>query len=140
MKDQVDALDSIGYPAATIHGGLSPKDRQKTYQKLQNGNLRLLFVAPERLFNSNLVDTLSQLPIQRFAIDEAHCISQWGHDFRPEYRQLSALREHFPQASFHAYTATATPHVRKDIAEQLHLKKPEVLVGTFDRPDRKSVV
>ena len=135
MKDQVDALDSIGYPAATIHGGLSPKDRRKTYQKLQNGNLRLLFVAPERLFNSNLVDTLSQLPIQRFAIDEAHCISQWGHDFRPEYRQLSALREHFPQASFHAYTATATPHVRKDIAEQLHLKKPEVLVGTFDRPN-----
>ena len=135
MKDQVDSLESIGYPAAAIHSGLSHNDRRRTYQKLRSGNLRLLFIAPERLFNSNLVETLSHLSIQRFAIDEAHCISQWGHDFRPEYRQLSALRDRFPQTSFHAYTATATPQVRKDIAEQLHLKNPEILVGTFDRPN-----
>ena len=110
-------------------------ERRKTYQRLRSGALRLLFIAPERLFNSNLIETLSHLQIQRFAIDEAHCISQWGHDFRPEYRQLSTLREHFPQASFHAYTATATPPVRSDIAEQLHLKNPEIFVGTFDRPN-----
>ena len=113
MKDQVDSLESIGYPAAAIHSGLSHNDRRRTYQKLRSGNLRLLFIAPERLFNSTLVETLSHLSIQRFAIDEAHCISQWGHDFRPEYRQLSALRDRFPQTSFHAYTATATPQVRR---------------------------
>lgn len=135
MKDQVDSLESIGYPAAAIHSGLSQNDRSKTYRRLRSGNLRLLFIAPERLFNSNLVETLSLLSIRRFAIDEAHCISQWGHDFRPEYRQLSTLRDRFPRASFHAYTATATPHVRKDIVEQLHLKNPDILIGTFDRPN-----
>ena len=135
MKDQVDSLEAIGYPAAAIHSGLSVNERRKTYQRLRSGVLRLLFIAPERLFNSNLIETISHLSIHRFAIDEAHCISQWGHDFRPEYRQLSTLRNHFPQASFHAYTATATPPVRKDIAEQLHLKNPKIFVGRFDRPN-----
>jgi ATP-dependent DNA helicase RecQ len=135
MKDQVDALEAIGYPAAAIHGGLSLLERRKIYDRLRAGELRLLFTAPERLFGSGLLDTLTTVGVRRFAIDEAHCISQWGHDFRPEYRQLATLRERFPQASMHAFTATATPRVREDIANQLALRNPETLVGIFDRPN-----
>jgi ATP-dependent DNA helicase RecQ len=135
MKDQVDALEAIGYPAAAIHGGLSLLERRKIYDRLRAGELRLLFTAPERLFGSGLLDTLTTVGVRRFAIDEAHCISQWGHDFRPEYRQLATLRERFPQASMHAFTATATPRVREDIANQLALRNPETLVGVFDRPN-----
>ncbi len=135
MKDQVDALEAIGYPAAALHSGLSPKERSAIFDRLRAGELRLLFSAPERLVNSGLLDTLAHVGVKRFAIDEAHCISHWGHDFRPEYRQLALLRERFPQASLHAFTATATPRVRDDIASQLGLRDPAVLVGTFDRPN-----
>jgi ATP-dependent DNA helicase RecQ len=135
MKDQVDALESIGYPAAAIHSGLEPDERRRIRDRLAAGDLRLLFTAPERLVNSGLLDLLAQVGVRRFSIDEAHCISQWGHDFRPEYRQLALLRERFPTASVHAFTATATPRVRDDIVSQLALKEPEVLVGTFDRPN-----
>jgi len=135
MKDQVDALEAIGYPAAALHGGLSLDERSAIRDRLLAGELRLLFTAPERLVNSSLLDTLARVGVKRFAIDEAHCISQWGHDFRPEYRQLAMLRERFPQATLHAFTATATPQVREDIAGQLGLRDPAVLVGTFDRPN-----
>ncbi len=135
MKDQVDALEAIGYPAAAIHGGLSLLERRQIYDRLRAGELRLLFTAPERLFGTGLLDSLAAVGVRRFAIDEAHCISQWGHDFRPEYRQLAALRERFPQASMHAFTATATPRVREDIVSQLQLRNPETLVGIFDRPN-----
>jgi ATP-dependent DNA helicase RecQ len=135
MKDQVDALEAIGYPAAALHSGLSPDERRQVRDRLAARELRLLFTAPERLVNSGLIDLLAEVGVRRFAIDEAHCISQWGHDFRPEYRQLALLRERFPAASIHAYTATATPRVRDDIVAQLHLRSPEVLVGTFDRPN-----
>ena len=135
MKDQVDALEAIGYPSAALHSGLSQEERSAIRDQLAAGELRLLFTAPERLVNSSLLDTLARVGVKRFAIDEAHCISQWGHDFRPEYRQLALLRERFPQASLHAYTATATPRVRDDIARQLNLREPAVLVGTFDRPN-----
>jgi len=135
MKDQVDALEAIGYPAAALHSGLSPEERSSILDRLRAGELRLLFSAPERLVNSGLLDTLARVGVKRFAIDEAHCISHWGHDFRPEYRQLALLRERFPQASLHAFTATATPRVRDDIASQLGLRDPAVLVGTFDRPN-----
>jgi len=135
MKDQVDALESIGYPAAAIHSGLDPDERRRIRDRLAAGELRLLFTAPERLVNSGLIDLLAQVGVRRFSIDEAHCISQWGHDFRPEYRQLALLRERFPTASVHAFTATATPRVREDIVGQLELRSPEVLVGTFDRPN-----
>jgi len=135
MKDQVDALESIGYPAAAIHSGLDPDERRRIRDRLAAGELRLLFTAPERLVNSGLIDLLAQVGVKRFSIDEAHCISQWGHDFRPEYRQLALLRERFPAASVHAFTATATPRVREDIVGQLQLRDPEVLVGTFDRPN-----
>ncbi len=135
MKDQVDSLEAIGYPAAALYAGLEQEERQRIRDRLMAGELRLLFAAPERLVNTGLLDLLAQVGVKRFAIDEAHCISHWGHDFRPEYRQLAMLRERFPAASFHAFTATATPRVRKDIAAQLHLRDPEVLVGTFDRPN-----
>jgi len=135
MKDQVDALEAIGYPAAALHSGLSQEERGAIRDRLVAGELRLLFTAPERLVNSGLLDTLARVGVKRFAIDEAHCISQWGHDFRPEYRQLALLRERFPKASLHAFTATATPRVRDDIAKQLSLRDPAVLVGVFDRPN-----
>jgi ATP-dependent DNA helicase RecQ len=135
MKDQVDALEAIGYPAAALHSGLSQEERGAIRDRLVAGELRLLFTAPERLVNSGLLDTLARVGVKRFAIDEAHCISQWGHDFRPEYRQLALLRERFPRASLHAFTATATPRVRDDIAKQLNLRDPATLVGTFDRPN-----
>ena len=135
MKDQVDSLEAIGYPAAALYAGMEQDERQHIRDRLVAGELRLLFAAPERLVNTGLLDLLARVGVKRFAIDEAHCISHWGHDFRPEYRQLAMLRERFPAASFHAFTATATPRVRKDIAAQLHLRDPEVLVGTFDRPN-----
>jgi ATP-dependent DNA helicase RecQ len=135
MKDQVDALEAIGYPAAALHSGMSPEERGRVRDRLAAGELRLLFSAPERLVNSGLLDVLARVGVKRFAIDEAHCISHWGHDFRPEYRQLALLRERFPQASLHAYTATATPRVRVDVASQLGLRDPAELIGTFDRPN-----
>jgi ATP-dependent DNA helicase RecQ len=135
MKDQVDALEAIGYPAAAIHGGMSQEERSQVRDRLAAGELRLLFTAPERLVNTGLLDVLAQVGVKRFAVDEAHCISQWGHDFRPEYRQLALLRDRFPSASIHPFTATATPQVRSDIARQLNLRDPVQLVGTFDRPN-----
>jgi len=135
MKDQVDALEAIGYPAAAIHGGMSQEERANVRDQLAAGELRLLFTAPERLVNTGLLDLLARVGVKRFAVDEAHCISHWGHDFRPEYRQLALLRDRFPTASIHAFTATATPRVRSDIARQLNLRDPVELVGTFDRPN-----
>ncbi|MFM7205501.1 MAG: DNA helicase RecQ [Planctomycetaceae bacterium] len=135
MKDQVDALEAIGYPAAALHGGMSQEERSRVRDQLAAGELRLLFAAPERLVNTGLLDLLARVGVKRFSIDEAHCISHWGHDFRPEYRQLELLRDRFPAASVHAFTATATPRVRDDIARQLHLRDPVQLVGTFDRPN-----
>ena len=135
MKDQVDALQTCGYPAAALHSGQTPDERREVERKLLAGRLRLLFVAPERLQGSYLTGLLSRVGVRAFAIDEAHCISHWGHDFRPEYRQLAQMRERFPDASLHAYTATATQRVRADIAGQLGLRDPLVLVGCFDRPN-----
>ncbi len=135
MKDQVDGLRTCGYPAACLHSGLSPDERREAETGLAEGKFRLLFLAPERLVTGWFLQSAGRMNIRRFAIDEAHCISHWGHDFRPEYRQLSVLRQRFPQASLHAFTATATPRVREDIAAQLGLRNPQVLVGCFDRPN-----
>jgi len=135
MKDQVDSLEAIGYPAAALHGALDSPERARIRDRLAAGELRLLFAAPERLVNTGLLDLLARVGVRRFAVDEAHCISQWGHDFRPEYRQLALLRERFPAAGIHAFTATATPRVREDIVAQLGLRDPALLVGTFDRPN-----
>ncbi|HXQ24568.1 MAG TPA: DNA helicase RecQ [Candidatus Acidoferrales bacterium] len=135
MKDQVDGLRECGYPAAALYSGMPADAVRDTENKLAAGTYRLAFVAPERLLTPRFLQLIERLQVRAFAIDEAHCISHWGHDFRPEYRQLAELKTRFPQASVHAYTATATERVRTDIVEQLRLKNPAVLVGTFDRPN-----
>jgi ATP-dependent DNA helicase RecQ len=133
MKDQVDSLQACGVAAVQIDSSLSPVERRAYEDDILQGAVRLVFVSPERLVNSDFYRLLQRIHVRTFAIDEAHCISHWGHDFRPEYRQLGRLREFFPDTSIHAYTATATERVRGDIARQLGLQKPEVLVGNFDR-------
>ncbi len=135
MKDQVDGLQSCGYPAAALFSGQSLEEQNGILDDLRAGHLRLLFVAPERLFSSRLLGALTTAGVGTFAIDEAHCISHWGHDFRPEYRRLATLRGVFPDAALHAFTATATERVRADILAQLDLRDPRVLVGDFDRPN-----
>src|SRR5205823_3005568 len=135
MKDQVDSLRACGVPATQIDSSQSPEERSAFEMDIIQGAVRLLFVSPERLVLTDFYRLLRQIQVRTFAIDEAHCISHWGHDFRPEYRQLNRLKELFPEASVHAYTATATERVRQDIIAQLGLKDPEVLVGNFDRPN-----
>ncbi len=135
MKDQVDGLLACGYPAAALHSGMDGREIWKTESEIRAGRYRLVFLAPERLLAPRFLALIEHLQVGAFAIDEAHCISQWGHDFRPEYRQLAELKERFPKASVHAYTATATERVRADIIEQLRLQDPAVLVGIFDRPN-----
>ena len=135
MKDQVDALTECGIPAAFINSSLSPEERQQVASRVRSGELKLLFAAPERLVQPRTIDFLHSVNVSFIAIDEAHCISNWGHDFRPEYRQLARLREAFPDVSLHAFTATATEQVRQDIIDQLHLHECRTLVGDFDRPN-----
>src|SRR5262252_9279951 len=135
MKDQVDGLRECGYPAAALYSGMSYDSVRTIEEQTAAGRYRLVFVAPERLLTTRFLRLIENLPGKAFAIDEAHCISQWGHDFRPEYRQLAQLKTRFPGASIHAYTATATERVRADIIDQLQLHDPAVLVGRFDRPN-----
>lgn len=137
MKDQVDGLVASGIAAASLNSTLSTEDKSRVVREIRQGKLRLLYVSPERLVQEGTIELLQQSNVRFFAIDEAHCISSWGHDFRPEYRQLSSLKEKFPATSVHAFTATATPRVRNDIAEQLHLQEAEKLVGSFYRSNLK---
>jgi ATP-dependent DNA helicase RecQ len=138
MKDQVDTLVGNGVPAACLHSGLSDEARAEVLAGIAAGRYRLLYVAPERLAGEGrhaLFSRIGRQSVQFVAIDEAHCISQWGHDFRPEYRQLAELRQRWPDVSLHAFTATATARVRRDIVTQLALREPIELVGSFDRPN-----
>jgi ATP-dependent DNA helicase RecQ len=135
MKDQVDGLQACGVPAVHFESSQTGVERFAHQQEIRDGVTRLVFVSPERLINTDLFRVFQQAGVRTFAIDEAHCISHWGHDFRKEYRELSKLRQHFPEATFHAYTATATEQVRRDIVTQLGLINPEILVGNFDRPN-----
>jgi ATP-dependent DNA helicase RecQ len=138
MKDQVDGLVAQGVAAACLHSGQTSAERQAALDQVRSGVCRLLYVAPERAVGTTS-DGFSALVGRRelryVAIDEAHCISQWGHDFRPEYRQLRALRDRFGGIAFHAFTATATPRVRADIVSELALREPVELIGPFDRPN-----
>ncbi len=135
MKDQVDALQQNGVEATFLNSSLDSDDARERYRGLWRNQYRLLYVAPERLFQLSFMKSLGEWPVERVAIDEAHCISEWGHDFRPEYRRLVELRERFPKIPFMALTATATERVRKDIVAQLHLKDPFVSIGSFNRPN-----
>lgn len=133
MKDQVDGLRSSGINAVRLDSTLVLAERQAVEREIRERRAQLVFVSPERLVQPEFSALLKDVGIKTFAIDEAHCISHWGHDFRPEYRQLRYLRDNFRDASIHAYTATATERVRNDILTQLGLRDPEVLVGNFDR-------
>ncbi len=134
MKDQVDGLAADGVPAARIDSSLTAREKSEIFPRLRRGEIKVLYLSPERLVGGGS-EFLRDLKLSFIAIDEAHCISHWGHDFRPEYRKLGELKERFPGIAIHAYTATATGPVREDIARQLKLEKPEVLVGSFDRPN-----
>jgi ATP-dependent DNA helicase RecQ len=138
MKDQVDTLVGNGVPAGLYNSSLSAEEKSAVLAGVREGRYRLLYVSPERLVGEGSDAFLSRLAscgVSFVAVDEAHCISQWGHDFRPEYRQLGRLRELLPGVAVHAYTATATARVRRDIASQLSLTDPLELVGSFDRPN-----
>ncbi|HMO92400.1 MAG TPA: ATP-dependent DNA helicase RecQ [Pirellulaceae bacterium] len=135
MKDQVDALRGIGITAAALNSSQSASQQEQTLAEWSAGKLRLLYVAPERLLTDRMIEQLHRNPPLQIAIDEAHCISSWGHDFRPEYRGLAKFREWFPDIPVAALTATATPDVRQDIAVQLQLRSPEILIGSFHRPN-----
>jgi ATP-dependent DNA helicase RecQ len=138
MKDQVDTLVGNGVPAALYNSSLGPGEKAAVVTGLRESRYRLLYVSPERLVGDGgdgFLALLASCGVSFVAVDEAHCISQWGHDFRPEYRLLARLRELLPGVSVHGYTATATARVRQDIAAQLALKDPLELVGSFDRPN-----
>jgi len=138
MKDQVDGLRVDGVAAAYLNSTLQPHERDDVLASVREDRCRLLYVSPERIVGEGsqaLRRMLQNAGVRFIAIDEAHCISQWGHDFRPEYRQLGRLRDDFPGVSLHAFTATATERVRRDIVSELRLQNPSVLVGSFDRPN-----
>jgi ATP-dependent DNA helicase RecQ len=135
MKDQVDALQAAGVPATFLNSSLATEESRKRLRGLHNGEFRLLYVAPERLMLSGFLEDLQRWNVQLVAVDEAHCISEWGHDFRPEYRQLAQLRELFPRVPFMALTATATGRVREDIVTHLKLREPKCYVASFNRPN-----
>jgi ATP-dependent DNA helicase RecQ len=137
MKDQVDALRLTGIPAAYLNSSLTTEERNEVFHSLRNNQLKLLYLAPERLLGNEqqFISFLQNLNISLFAIDEAHCISHWGHDFRPEYRMLSTLKQSFPEVPTMALTATADELTRRDIIEKLQLRSPEIFLSSFNRPN-----
>jgi ATP-dependent DNA helicase RecQ len=135
MKDQVDALKACGVKAAFYNSSLQSTQAREVLAMLHARELDLLYIAPERLMSEGFVERLKDIPIALFAIDEAHCISQWGHDFRPEYRKLGRLRSLFEKIPLIALTATAEPHTRGDILERLGLKQAGCYISGFDRPN-----
>jgi len=133
MKDQVDALQTCGINAEFINSSLTPKQNAEIFSRIKDGKVKILYVAPERFALDSFQEFLKTLPLSLIAVDEAHCISEWGHDFRPDYRHLSRLKEIFPSVPLIALTATATEKVRQDISSQLQLQKARVFVSSFNR-------
>lgn len=140
MKDQVAQLTQMGIPAALLNSTLSGAEQGKVMRGVRDGKFRLLYLSPERLVREDTVGWLRAVPLALFAIDEAHCISEWGHEFRPEYRQLRLLRENFPDVPIAAFTASATQRVRHDIVQQLHLKTADKYIASFHRPNLRYLV
>jgi len=140
MQDQVAQLGQMGISAALLNSVVPVDEQRAIMRDALKGKYRLLYLSPERLAVESTVDWLQRVPISMFAIDEAHCISEWGHEFRPEYRQMSRLRQKFPDQPIAAFTASATQRVRHDIIEQLKLRDPHKCIGSFHRPNLRYVV
>ncbi len=140
MQDQVAQLAQMGIPSALLNSSLAGDVQSWVLQKAIEGAYRLLYLSPERLAREDTIGWLRRVPVSFFAIDEAHCISEWGHEFRPEYRQLSSLRKHFAQLPIAAFTASATRRVRHDIIEQLKLREPDKYIASFHRPNLQYIV
>jgi ATP-dependent DNA helicase RecQ len=140
MQDQVAQLGQLGISAAVLNSSLPGKQQGDVIREAVKGRYRLLYLSPERLARADTVAWLARVPVAFFAIDEAHCISEWGHEFRPEYRQLSRLKEHFPERAIAAFTASATRRVRHDIIEQLRLHDPDKYIASFHRSNLHYVV
>src|ERR1043166_4102017 len=135
MKDQVDALQTSGIPATFLNSSLDRHEAAERFRGLNRGKYRMLYVAPERVMLDRVLEGALNWTIAQFAIDEAHCISEWGHDFRPEYRELKKLRRHLPDVPIMALTATATERVRIDIVKELKLREARRYVASFNRPN-----
>jgi ATP-dependent DNA helicase RecQ len=140
MQDQAVQLAQMGIPAAAINSTQSPQERRQIMEKATRGEYRLLYLSPEKLAAGNTFDWLSRVPVGFFAVDEAHCISEWGHEFRPDYRQLSRLRTSFPKLPIAAFTASATRQVRHDILKQLQMRDPHLYIASFHRKNLSYVV
>jgi ATP-dependent DNA helicase RecQ len=140
MQDQSAQLAQMGIPSAVLNSTLSGEDQNRVQRQACEGAYRLLYLSPERLARAGTIAWLQKVPVAFFAIDEAHCISEWGHEFRPEYRQLSKLRGSFPDRPIAAFTASATRHVRHDILAQLQLRNPEKYIASFHRPNLRYLV
>ncbi|HHF3114835.1 TPA: ATP-dependent DNA helicase RecQ [Vibrio diabolicus] len=135
MKDQVDQLKANGVAAECVNSTMNREELLSVYNRMHSGQLKLVYVSPERVLMSDFIERLENLPLSMIAVDEAHCISQWGHDFRPEYAALGQLKQHFSHVPFMALTATADDATRRDILERLRLHEPQVYLGSFDRPN-----
>lgn len=140
MQDQAAQLAQMGIPAAVLNSSLTHDEQSRVMREARQGCFRLIYLSPERLQRADTQAWLHQVPISFFAIDEAHCISEWGHEFRPEYRQLSRLRGAFPQLPIAAFTASATRHVRHDILAQLALRNPDKYIASFHRPNLRYLI
>jgi ATP-dependent DNA helicase RecQ len=140
MQDQAAQLAQMGIPAAVINSHQNSLERRQVMEKAANGEYRLLYLSPERLAAGNIFEWLSKVPVGFFAVDEAHCISEWGHEFRPDYRQLSRLRTSFPALPIAAFTASATRQVRHDILKQLQMREPDCYIASFHRKNLRYAV
>ena len=140
MQDQAASLAQMGIPAAVINSHQNSAERRQVMEKASRGEYRLLYLSPERLAAGNTFEWLAKVPVGFFAVDEAHCISEWGHEFRPDYRQLSRLRTSFPKLPIAAFTASATRQVRHDILKQLQMREPDCYIASFHRENLRYVV
>jgi len=140
MQDQVAQLTQMGIAAALLNSSVTGARQAEIMREAKNGRYRLLYLSPERLARADTIEWLRTVPVSFFAIDEAHCISEWGHEFRPEYRQMSSLRAHFPDRPIAAFTASATQRVRHDIIDQLQLRDPDKYIASFHRPNLRYII